>query len=57
MHGRYHVSVADIQALATPIMRHRIITNFYAESEQIDAAAVIRRLIETVPRPKSGVEI
>ena len=31
MHGRYHVSVEDIHALATPILRHRIITNFYAE--------------------------
>ena len=57
MHGRYHVSVADIQALATPIMRHRIITNFYAESEQIDSAAVIQRLIDAVPRPRSGVEV
>ena len=36
MHGRYHVSVADIRALAPPILRHRIITNFYAESEHVD---------------------
>jgi MoxR-like ATPase len=57
MHGRYHVSIADIQALATPILRHRIITNFYAESEQIDSAGIVTRLIEAVPRPKSGLEV
>jgi len=57
MHGRYHVSISDIQALATPILRHRIITNFYAESEQIDAAGIVTRLIDTVPRPKSGLEV
>ena len=37
MHGRYHVSIKDIQALAKPILRHRIMTNFYAESERINA--------------------
>ena len=57
MHGRYHVSIADIQALAAPILRHRIITNFYAESEQIDSAGIVTRLIETVSRPKSGLEV
>ena len=57
MHGRYHVSVADIQALATPILRHRIITNFYAESEGIDSAGLVARLIEAVPRPKSALEV
>ena len=36
MQGRYHVSVADIRALAHPILRHRIIPNFYAESEKDD---------------------
>src|SRR5512134_679215 len=36
MHGRYHVSVKDIHALAAPILRHRIITNFYAESDGIN---------------------
>ena len=53
MHGRYHVSVADIRALASPILRHRVITNFYAESERIDSDGIISRLIEAVPAPKS----
>jgi len=55
MHGRYHVSVKDIQALAKPILRHRVMTNFYAEAERITPDIVIERLIEAVPPPKSGL--
>jgi MoxR-like ATPase len=55
MHGRYHVSVKDIQALARPILRHRVMTNFYAESERITPDVIIERLLETVPPPKSGL--
>ena len=55
MHGRYHVSVKDVQALAKPILRHRIMTNFYAESERINSDAIIDRLLESVPVPKSGM--
>jgi MoxR-like ATPase len=55
IHGRYHVSIKDIQALAQPILRHRIMTNFYAESERINSDIIIERLIEAVPVPKSGM--
>ncbi|HTM32797.1 MAG TPA: AAA family ATPase [Vicinamibacterales bacterium] len=55
MHGRLHVSVKDIQALANPILRHRIIPNFYAEAEGVGTERIIERLIETVPLPKSGL--
>src|SRR2546422_2672300 len=55
MYGRYHVSVKDVQALAKPILRHRIMTNFYAESERINSDAIIDRLIEAVPVPQSGM--
>jgi MoxR-like ATPase len=55
MHGRYHVSIKDIQALAKPILRHRIVTNFYAESERINSDAIVERLIESVPVPRSGM--
>ena len=55
MHGRYHASIKDIQALAKPILRHRIITNFYAESERVNADAIVDRLLESVPLPKSGM--
>jgi MoxR-like ATPase len=55
MHGRYHVSIKDIQALAKPILRHRIMTNFYADSERINSDKIIERLLEEVPVPKSGM--
>ncbi len=55
MHGRYHVSIKDIQALAKPILRHRIMTNFYAESERINSDVIVDRLLEAVPVPKSGM--
>jgi MoxR-like ATPase len=55
LHNRYHVSVADIQALARPVLRHRIIPNFYAESERISADNLVERLLEAVPPPASGM--
>jgi MoxR-like ATPase len=55
MHDRYHVAIKDIQALAKPILRHRILTNFYAESERITSDTIVERLIEAVPVPKSGM--
>ena len=55
MHGRYHASIKDIQALAQPILRHRIMTNFYAASEGIDPDNIVERLIGAVPLPKSGM--
>ena len=53
--GRYNVSIEDIQALAYPIMRHRILANFHAESQKISTDDIIRRLLEGVPAPKSGL--
>lgn len=49
---RYHVTYEDIAALATPVLRHRILLNFHAESERIDADEILTRLIEKLPRPK-----
>jgi MoxR-like ATPase len=55
LNGRHHVSVKDIQALASPILRHRVITNFYADSERLTGDSIIARLLDTVPVPKSGM--
>jgi MoxR-like ATPase len=55
LHGRFNVSVEDIQLLAYPVMRHRILTNFHAESQRITTEEIIRRLLEAVPPPKSGL--
>ena len=54
-HGRYHVSVNDVRALAPAILWHRIVTNFYAESDGAAADTVVTRLLETVPAPASGM--
>jgi len=53
--GRYHVSFEDIRALAHPVMRHRVLTNFHAQSEGITSDALIDRLLEAVPVPRSGM--
>jgi MoxR-like ATPase len=53
--GRYHVSFEDIRALAHPILRHRVLTNFHAQSEGVSSDALVDRLLEAVPMPKSGM--
>jgi len=53
--GRYHVSFEDIRALAHPVLRHRIITNFHAQSEGITTDMVVDRLLAQVPLPRSGM--
>ena len=53
MQGRYHVSYEDIRALAKPVFRHRILTNFHAQSEKISSETLIDQLLETVDAPKS----
>jgi MoxR-like ATPase len=57
MHGRHHVSVKDIQALAAPILRHRVVTNFYAESEHLNSDSIVSRLLDAVPVPRSGLDV
>jgi MoxR-like ATPase len=49
LHGRAHVQCEDIQALAYPVLRHRILTNFTAASEGITTDTVIERLIKETP--------
>jgi MoxR-like ATPase len=53
-HKRYHVTYDDITAIAIPVLRHRIILNFHAESDRIDADEILKRLVAQVPRPKVG---
>jgi MoxR-like ATPase len=55
LHGRYNVSVEDVRAMAHPVLRHRILLNFQAESEKVDSDQVIKRLVEAAPEPKSGL--
>ena len=53
--GRYHVSFDDIRALAHPVLRHRVLTNFRAESEGITSDSIIDDLLSAVATPKSGM--
>ncbi|MDX1546245.1 MAG: AAA family ATPase [Rhodothermales bacterium] len=53
--GRYNVSVEDVRALAAPVLRHRVLTNFYAESEGVTVETVIERLLAEVHEPASGL--
>ena len=50
--GRYHVSYEDVQALMLPILRHRVLTNFYAESDKVTVDDVLRKLVAERPAPK-----
>jgi len=53
--GHYHVSFDDIRALAHPVLRHRVLTNFRAESEGVSTDTIIDELLSRVPTPKSGM--
>ena len=53
--GRYHVSFDDIRAMALPVLRHRVLTNFHAQSEGITSDTLVDRLLEAVPVPRSGM--
>jgi MoxR-like ATPase len=50
LQGRVHVGVEDIEALALPVLRHRIVPTFGAEAEGMRADAIIKRLLAAVPR-------
>ncbi len=52
MNGRHHVSYEDIRALAFPILRHRVLLNFHAESDRLTTDEIIRRLLEHMPAPR-----
>jgi MoxR-like ATPase len=53
-HKRYHVAYEDITSVVVAVLRHRILLNFHAESDRIDADEILKRLIVDVPRPKES---
>src|SRR5262249_49799365 len=52
LHGRTYVTTKDIQAVAYPVLRHRLVTTFNADAEGITTDDVIRRLLSTIPAPQ-----
>jgi len=51
LEGRIHVSCADIRRAAPPVLRHRILTNFAADSEGLTPLSIVKKLIEQIPEP------
>ena len=56
MHGRVNVAIADVKAVAIPVMRHRIFTNFSADAEGVSAIDLVEMLLEAVPEPRISDE-
>jgi MoxR-like ATPase len=48
MSGRYHVTEDDLRALALPVMRHRVLTNYQAESDSVTTDQILKEVIATV---------
>ena len=50
LHGRFYVSTEDLAAVALPVLRHRILTNFNAEAEGVTSDKLVHELLKFVPR-------
>ena len=48
---RYHVTTEDVVAMTIPVLRHRILLNFHAESDRIESDEILRRLLDHLPPP------
>ena len=49
LHGRYHASIDDVKAVAVPVLRHRLIPNFAAQSESLTSDDIVERLLKEMP--------
>jgi MoxR-like ATPase len=54
--GRAYVTVGDVRAIAHPVLRHRIVTNFSAEAEGVTSDKIIDRLLEVIPAKEAEME-
>jgi len=52
MRGRYHVTYEDIRSLYIPVLRHRVLLNFHAESERLKQDDILKRVLEWKPAPR-----
>jgi MoxR-like ATPase len=55
LHGRYHVSTEDIQAVAKPVLRHRLVTNFNADAEGFTTDKITDRLMDLIPAKEGAI--
>ena len=56
LNGRYYVTIEDVRAVAHPVLRHRIITNFSAEAEGVTTDKIIDKLLEVIPAKEADLE-
>jgi MoxR-like ATPase len=54
MSGRFNVTCEDVRAVAIPVLRHRLFTNFNADAEGIDSVKIVHELIRNVPEPQAA---
>jgi MoxR-like ATPase len=54
LNGRLNVGADDVRAVAKPVLRHRLFTNFNADAEGIGPDQVVEKLIESVPEPTAA---
>jgi MoxR-like ATPase len=52
--GRFNVSADDVRAVARPVFRHRLFTNFNADAEGVTPEQIIAKLLETIPEPSAA---
>ena len=52
LYGRYHATVGDVQAVAKPALRHRIASNYAAQSQNVGSEQLIQMLMEAIPADK-----
>jgi len=52
LEGRFHVTTGDIQKVAAPVLRHRIVTSFQADSESISSDDIVEMLLKKIPLPQ-----
>ena len=55
LQGRYVVGWEDVEAVANPVLSHRILTNFQAQSEGVDSAFVIEKLLENIREKEAAI--
>ncbi|MGA3189831.1 MAG: MoxR family ATPase [Bryobacteraceae bacterium] len=53
VHKRYHVTYEDVMSLMRPILRHRVLLNFQAESDRLTTDDILLKLLEAMPAPKA----
>ena len=52
MRGRYHVTYEDARSLYIPVLRHRVLLNFHAESDKLKQDDILKRVLEYKPAPR-----